>query len=200
MEDKVRTLILIGAILFGVHSYNKENGGKPTPPVVVDHVEFIVESETEVFPTKPSESLQASLMGLDAILKAHPNDALVLARAYKHWAILLSQENLITDLNKFQQVRAGSLQGLLLAQPLEGTYSGTIDAIFKRAYENHLADLKTDDGVQTEITPAIRAKLVDYFNAISWKCSMIWLENKKPSPQGQGDDYYNNNSEEGGNW
>jgi hypothetical protein len=187
MMTSIRMLMFATAILAGWYQYNQTPvnpvpgpNPSPKPPTpVVERLELQLESEVESFPSRPTESLVGALDGLSKIV-TNPDDALKLARAFKHWGAMLAHEDNLKTLNDFVQLRAESVRSQLGADPLSKDYSGKIEPILKSAYNLHLKDLVTENGVQTEITPQVRARLVDYTNAVSWKFSMIWLDNIVP--------------------
>jgi hypothetical protein len=183
MGTSIRMLMFATAIILGVYQYNQTPvipGPKPDidpkPPVVTpDALELVIDSEVESFPSRPSESLVGALAGLSQS-GIENDDALKLARAFRDWAIVIEQDTNLKTLNKYVQLRAESIRSMVDVAPLTKDYRGKITPILEATYKSHLKELVTDDGVKTEITPAIRAKLVEYHKAISWKFSSIWLE------------------------
>ena len=187
MGNTIRLLMFAAAMFLGYVGYQKQDRPSPdppTPPVITpDRVELIIESETETFPSMPSTGLVEALKALDSLV-TDPDDALKLARAFKHWSNQIRYDSYITNLTKYQEVRVGSLRSLVQADKLNGRYEGQVEAVLKKAYDTHLASLKGPDETQTEVTPQVRQLLVELNEAISWKFSTIWLRNVKPiTPQ-----------------
>jgi hypothetical protein len=190
MLNSLRLLMFAGAMILGMYQY--QQGPSPTPgpnpnpspkpPVVTpDRLELIIGTETETFPSRPSEGLVEALRGLEEVV-TNPDDALKLARAFKHWAKLVGSDTYITDLTKYQEVRVGSIRSLFTADPLSKSYAGLIDPRVKKCYELVLKPFYEGDKPPTKVTPEVRRALEDYNNAVSWKFSTIWLDTIKPVP------------------
>jgi hypothetical protein len=182
MLNSLRLLMFAGAIILGVYQYNQNPNNpdispdiNPKPPVVTpDGLEIIIDSEVESFPRRPSDELVEALKPITGIV-TNPDDALRFARAFKHWSKIISQDSYIKDLTDYAEVRAGALRALILADPMSKSYKGEIDPIIKAAQDKLLADLKSDDGVKTEVTPEVRKSLVELNEALSYTFAEIWL-------------------------
>lgn len=176
MANIIRLLLLAGTVYLGVLGYNKDQEPSPAPVGPVDRLELVLETETETFPGTPTIALQAILRDLDSIMVGQPDDALQLARAYKHWAILMSHSQTIGDLVQFDKVRVLALQDMFKTAPLKGNYQGQIDKVLQRAYETGVTnEVKTGESIDTSMNPRARKAVIDYLNACSWKFSQIWL-------------------------
>ena len=138
----------------------------------------VVRVLSEVAPPKPSSSLESLLEPLRGCLRGEPQDALVLGRAFKHWAVLIGRSQEIKDLNHFSVRYKNAVRILLSSTDIEGKYDGKIDKILNAAYKENLGYLHDKNGAITsfEITPKVRSSMVDWANAASWNFYQVFEE------------------------
>jgi hypothetical protein len=164
---KIALLCVCG--YFIVDGYNLE---MPTSKVQVSVLD-------ETTPDAPSQVLQDQLAPLDSILKESPQDALILGRAFKHWAILIDRNTQIKDLKHFTNRYKNTLIMLFTGSEVQNKYHGRVDKLLNEVFKSNLSYLYDSDGVVTsyEVTPRVKQSLVDWSNAVSWKCYQIFKEN-----------------------
>ena len=167
---------LIGILIGGYLAFTGYNA-EITPPTPVD---IIVEVQEEFyeFPDAPTDPTSLSILSkLDSVLKDELSDAFILANATMQWGEKIKNTPKIQNLSQLKNLYTEAVLIQFSNTPVAGKYKGEIDKVVNSLYEHKMKSLKDKEGnvISTDITPEIRASLVEWMNELSWKFSEVFI-------------------------